>query len=114
MSNPWEAKTTMDDVGVVFVNAVLGRGIHCGVANINFGTFLFTPAGEREVDDGRKITEVDPQLVCSLRLRLDEMALRMLHDATAALIKTIDEDKAKREQGTIAPPSGDGVATKPN
>lgn len=91
-----EMKTTMDEVGVDFVNVVLNQGVFDGVFNINFATFLFTPTQERPVDDGTKTIDIDPELVISVRLRMGEQCLRQLHQAAGNLIKLAEEARAKQ------------------
>lgn len=61
-----------DEVGVTFVNAVLGIGHLNGVVNITMGTYNFTP------QDGMK--EIDPDLVVSCRLRMDQACAQQLRD----------------------------------
>lgn len=93
----------LDNVGITFVNALLGRGVLNGVVNMTFGAFLFTPGDE---------DKVDPDLVVTARLRMDKTCAKQVHEALGALIAKIEETEA----AALAPPSeGDGTAAgKPN
>lgn len=70
-----------DDVGITFVNTILGRGILNGIINISFSAFNFSP-------DGNEGIEADPVVAC--RLRMDRVCLKQLHDVTADLLKAIE------------------------
>jgi hypothetical protein len=107
-------QTTMDDVGVTFVNAVTNRGIFDNVININFATFLFTPSQERTVDNGKKIVDIEPELVMSLRLRMGEQCLRQLHQATTSLLELIDNHRAGQNNPPNAAEAEAGSGAKPN
>lgn len=72
----------MDNVGVVFVNAVTGRGILNNVVNLQFGTYLFSPDANSE--------KVDPDLVVSCRLRMDRTCAQQLHEALGELLERIN------------------------
>ena len=76
-----------DQVGVTFVNTVVGRGILNGVVNLSFGVLQFTPS-----DDGKT---VDPDPVIASRLRMDKMCARQLRDVLNDLLEMID--KAEHE-----------------
>ena len=97
---------SIDNVGVTFVNAVVGQGTLNGVVNIALGTFLFTPG-----DDDK----VDPDLVTTARLRMDQLCARQLHEALGKLLELID--KTEPEAGATRS-STNGVAApaqvKPN
>jgi len=71
-----------DNVGVTFVNLVLGRGILNGVVNLQFGTWLF---GSKEGSDG-----VDPEPAVSCRLRMDVACAKALHEALGELLASIE------------------------
>ena len=97
---------TTDDVGVTFVNTVIGRGILNGIINLSFGVLLFTPD-----EEGNK---VDPDLVVATRLRMDEVCARQLHETLGELLQAIDVAKAEK----AAHPNGGAEAAvtteKPN
>jgi hypothetical protein len=92
----------LDNVGVVFVNMVLGRGILNEVVNLQFGTFLFSP----ELDGDA--TKVVPDLVVSARLRMDKACARELYTTLGELLSTIE--KAETEAGVAAKPDGAAAA----
>lgn len=86
-----------DNVGVTFVNLVLGRGILNGVVNIQFGTWLF---GAKE--DG----SVDPDPSVSCRLRMDVAGAKALRDALTELLLAVETpvvaEGVAAESGTAA------------
>jgi hypothetical protein len=73
---------TKDDVGVEFVNAVVGRGTYNGVVNLSFSTFNFTP-------DDKGNVELDP--VISVRLRMDRACAAQLRDVLNDLFASIEK-----------------------
>lgn len=77
----------IDNVGVTFVNVVLGRGILNGVVNLQFGTFGFTPA-----DDGKTV-ELDPMVSC--RMRMDRVCAQQLHETLGTLLEAIEKTEAE-------------------
>lgn len=79
---------TMDQVGVIFVNALTARGIMNGVVNLSFETYNFTPTDAGTV-------EVDP--VTSCRLRMDTACLYQMRNALNDLIEMIE----KSEKGVV-------------
>lgn len=95
--------TPADNIGVTFVNLLLGRGILNNVVNLTFGTFNFTP------DTGQENgVDIDP--VVSARLRMDVACARQLHQTLGELLESIDS-----KTPTMPTPTTDGVATgKPN
>lgn len=94
---------SLDDVGVVFVNTVVGRGVLNGIVNLSFGTLLFTPS-----DDGQSI---DPDLVVSARLRMDKICAQQLYETLGDLLASIE----KAEAEAVSPGTGEGVTLgKPN
>lgn len=103
----------MDQVGVTFVNAVVNRGIYNNVINLGFGTFLFTPTSDETVD---------PDLVVSCRLRMDEACATQLHRELGQLLELIAEDRTRKVTGTndagVAGADGtsgkDAAPVKPN
>jgi len=95
---------SLDDVGVVFVNTVVGRGILNGIINLSFGTLLFTPT-----DDGKTI---DPDLVVSARLRMDKLCAQQLHETLGELLLSIE--KAEADAAAGVPAVDDAALGKPN
>ena len=73
---------SIDQVGITFVNMLVGRGVLNGVINLQFSSLLFSPS-----DDGMKI-ESDPVVSC--RLRLDIPCARHVHQALGELLASID------------------------
>lgn len=94
-------KTTMDEVGVTLVNTVTNQGIFDGIININFATFLFTPSAERQLDNGGKTIDIEPELVMSCRLRMGEQCLRLLHQTTQSLIDLIDRSRTQDQSSLV-------------
>lgn len=92
---------TTDNVGVVFVNTVIGRGILNGVINLSFGVFNFTPS-----EDTGKV-DVDPVTAC--RLRMDKVCATQLRDVMNDLLAAIE--KAETE-ATIPATESEGLAPK--
>lgn len=95
---------SLDDVGVVFVNTVVGRGVLNGIVNLSFGTLLFTPS-----DDGKTI---DPDLVVSARLRMDKLCAQQLHETLGELLVSIEKAEADAVAGV--PEADDAALGKPN
>ena len=75
-----------DTVGVTFVNAVVGRGILNGVLNIQLGSLNF------DADEKGKVSN-DLSVAC--RLRMDVECAKDLRDSLDALLKLVEEAKAK-------------------
>lgn len=73
-----------DDVGVTFVNVVVNRGILNGVINISFGTYNFTPEGDK----------VNPDLVISSRLRMDLTCAQQLCNTLGSLLQAIEQESS--------------------
>lgn len=84
-----------DNVGVTFVNAVVGRGILNGVINVQLGSLLF------DADEKGKISN---DLTTTCRLRMDAACAESLRDHLNAVLALIDEAKAKG-----VPTVGNGV-----
>ena len=61
---------SVDNVGVTFVNEVLGAGTFDGTVNIQFGTYLFSPTEK----------DIDPDLALSCRLRMSVTCAQGLRD----------------------------------
>lgn len=96
---------TADNVGVTFVNLVLGRGTFNNVVNLTLGVCQFSP--HQDPKDG-----VDMDIVVASRLRMDVECARDIHNSLGELLKAYDDAKA-------APPlpaaTNEGVASgKPN
>lgn len=92
-----------DNVGVHFVNTIIGRGILNGVCNLSFGVFNFTPS-----EDGTKV-DVDPVVAC--RLRMDKVCATQLRDIMNELLATIERAEADAAMG-IEKPQTDGIVVK--
>lgn len=99
---------SMDQVGVTFVNTVVGRGILNGVVNLSFAVLNFTPG-----DDNKSI---DPDPVINCRLRMDKMCATQLRNVLNDLLESID----KAEHDAVAQTHMNGakepkqVEKKPN
>lgn len=91
-----------DQVGVTFVNTVVGRGFLNGVANFSFGVFNFTPS-----DDGERV-DVDPTIAC--RLRMDKACLLQLQKAINELVTIIDA--GDNIPGAETPAAEGGISPK--
>lgn len=78
---------SIDNVGVTFVNVVMGRGVLNGVVNVQFGSYQFTPS-----EDGKF---VEPDLVLSSRLRMDRVCAQQLHEALGSLLEIIEKTEAE-------------------
>jgi hypothetical protein len=70
-----------DQVGITFVNAVIGRGILNNVVNIQLGALPFDVT-----EDGK----VGSELVVACRLRMDRLCAKHLRDTLDDLLKSID------------------------
>ena len=92
-----------DQVGVEFVNTVIGRGILNGVINLSFGVFQFTPS-----EDGKTV-DIDPVVAC--RLRMDKVCATQLRDVMNELLATIERAEADAAMG-IEKPQTDGIVVK--
>lgn len=92
-----------DQVGITFVNTVLGRGILNGVVNIQLGALQFS-----EGKDG----DVDPDLVVACRLRMDRNCAKQLRDQLDVLLAMVDKAEAAALIG-IAPDASQAEG-KPN
>ena len=93
-----------DNVGVTFVNMLVGRGTLNDVINLTFATFDFTP--DTEVEGG---VDLDPKISC--RLRMDKYCARVLRDTLSELLDDIDT-KATKSPPSV--PSTGVVSGKPN
>ena len=71
-----------DNLGVIFVNTVVGRGILNGVINLSFGVFNFTPDEKGQID-------ADPAINC--RLRMDKICATQLRDSMSELLAAIEK-----------------------
>ena len=95
---------SMDNVGVTFVNTVVGRGILNGVVNLSFAVLNFTPA-----DDSKAI---DPDPVVNCRLRMDKLCAKQLRDVLNDLIDLIDKAEHDAVAQSHMNGAGEGVAEK--
>ena len=94
---------SQDNVSVVFVNTVVGRGVLNGVINLSFSVFNFTPS-----DDGKEV-EVDPAIAC--RLRMDKACATQLRDVMVDLIAQIEQAEQNVAMG-VSEKQADGVLPK--
>jgi hypothetical protein len=83
-----------DDVGVTFVNVIVGRGSFNGVVNLSFGVFNWTPTEQGTIDP-------DPAVAC--RLRMDKQCAIQLRDNMIDLLKSMEEAEANAAMGAKAP-----------
>lgn len=99
---------SMDTVGVTFVNGLIGRGIQNNVVNLQFGTFVYSPAANGK--------EIDRDLRVSCRLRMDVLAAQELYLALGELLASISEQAAEIAPvpGEQAPAPTTEDAKKPN
>lgn len=84
---------SLDQVGITFINGVLGRGVFNGVVNLQLGAAPF------DITDDKTISE-DMVPVC--RLRMDIPCARALHEQLGLLLTDID--KTTTEPAGVAPP----------
>ena len=82
-----------DNVGVTFVNVLVGQGVLNGVVNLQFGAYHFTPNGEA----------IDPDLVVACRMRMDIECAKQLYNSLAVLISA-----SEKEAGEAPPPPAEG------
>jgi len=71
-----------DQVGITFVNAVLGRGHLNGVVNLTLGVFPFDPTGDGKISE-------DLNVAC--RLRMDMACAKMIRDQLDELLTTSEK-----------------------
>lgn len=97
---------SVDNVGVTFVNTIIGRGIMNNVVNLQFGTFQFSPD---EVTN-----TVDTDLAVSCRLRMDIMCAVQLYETLGGLLQAVKQ--AEADAVSVPGEQAEGVATseKPN
>lgn len=91
---------SLDEVGVTFVNTVIGRGVLNGNVNLSFSVFNFTPS-----DDGKTV-ELDP--VVAVRLRMDKVCATQLRDVMNELLATIEKAELHAATGVAETGSLDG------
>ena len=82
-----------DNVGITFVNAVLGRGIINGVINVQLGVLEFG-----NTEDGK----VSDQFSVACRLRMDVTCAESLRDHLTAVLALVEEAKTKATTKGIA------------
>jgi hypothetical protein len=75
--------TDPNHVAPVFVSVVVGSGIYNHVANITFGTLLFSP----------KDDVIEPDMVVSCRLRLDLICLQQLYEQIGQMLNPPSTEK---------------------
>ena len=80
---------SVDNVGVTFVNTVVGRGIMNNVVNLQFGTFQFSP------DEAS--SSVDSDLAVSCRLRMDVMCAVQLYETLGGLLAAVKQAEAEAD-----------------
>ena len=91
----------MDDVGVTFVNTVLGQGELNGNVNLTLGTALFSPT----VD-----TKIDADIRVSCRLRMDKACARQIYESLGRVLGLHEDQPAEAhdDKGGIAAHPLDG------
>ena len=94
-----------DQVGITFVNAVVGRGILNGVCNIQLGALQF------DADSDGKISN-DLTTVC--RLRMDAKCAEDLRDHLNAVLALIEEANTKTGVSITTTGIDHSVDGKPN
>jgi len=85
-----------DNIGVVFVNTIVGRGSLNNVVNLTFGTFNWTPTTN---ESGLPV--VDPDPVVSARLRMDLVCAKQLRDVMNDLIDSIEKAEIEAVTGVV-------------
>jgi hypothetical protein len=78
-----------DNVGVTFINTVLGAGRLNGVVNVQLGTALFSL-----VDEGK----IDNDVVVSCRLRMDIQCATLLRNTLDSVINNMNAPSAIEPQ----------------
>lgn len=84
-----------DNIGVTFVNALIGRGSLNGVINISFGVFRFDPVQTGIAENGEPVITIDNTLSVAARLRMDITCARQLYESLGALLESIDKAQTK-------------------
>lgn len=92
-----------DQVGVTFVNTVVGRGALNGVINVSFGVFNFTPS------DNGEVVDVDPTIAC--RLRMDKACAIQLRNAMNDLLTLLEASETPGSK-PIEAPASEGIMPK--
>jgi hypothetical protein len=95
---------SIDNVGVTFINTVLGRGVMNGVINLTLGVLQFTPDDKGEA--------IDPDIGVAARLRMDVVCARQLHEALGDLLVLIDKSDAEQKQGLNGTSAQPAVSTE--
>ena len=93
-----------DSVGVTFVNAVIGRGVLNGVVNVQMGVLTFESDAEGKVSG---------ELAVACRLRMDVKCAEELRDSLDAVLKIVEEAKAKG-MATVGNGADHAAEGKPN
>ena len=76
---------SVDNVGVTFVNTVIGRGILNNVVNLQFGTLLFNPNTHAQ--------GVEFDLAVSCRLRMDRQCAQLLYESLGELLSNVAQEE---------------------
>ena len=77
---------SIDQVGITFVNVLIGRGVMNGVVNLQFSTLLFSANEQGKI-------EADPAVSC--RLRMDILCAKNLHQSLGELLASIENQPAE-------------------
>jgi hypothetical protein len=96
---------SVDEVGVTFVNTVIGRGSLNGIINLQLGVFQFSPNNE----DQEKV-DVDHVVAC--RLRMDRMCAKNLYETLGDLLGKIEKAEAAALTPASAEVSLNGSGTR--
>lgn len=88
---------SVDNVGITFINVVLGSGALNNVVNVQFGTYQF--------DADTEAQKVDPALAVSCRLRMDYMCAKQLHESLGRLVQSIEAEQAALASGLAETPA---------
>lgn len=93
-----------DNVGVTFVNAVIGSGTFNNVINLTLGVCLFTPDPESN--------KVEDDVVVAARLRMDPLCARQLRDTLTRLLEATAITPPPEEAASNGATSTEAPATE--
>ena len=96
-----------DDIGVTFVNLVLGSGSYNGVINLNLGVVNFDP------DEKEKTGGISYKPTTAVRLRMDPECAKNIYHALARFVE-VDPLKDKPVSAPAVPTVESGVSGKPH
>lgn len=82
-----------DQVGITFVNTVIGSGVLHNVVNIQMGVFGF---------DATEAGKISNELTVACRLRMDRVCAKQLHESLGALLSMIEKEEAAALAGLTA------------